>query len=124
MLIDNKDGVVMDTETVLTWQQGAVSKKYTWEGALKYCQNLSLAGYSDWRLPTIKELRTIVDKSRFALAINIDYFPDTWPSSYWSSTTHTYCADYAWGMYFYLGYDRKYYKSRCLYVRAVRGGEE
>jgi hypothetical protein len=55
---DNGDGTVTDASTGLMWQQDGLTNK-SWEQALSYCENLSLAGYSDWRLPTVKELRSL-----------------------------------------------------------------
>jgi hypothetical protein len=119
---DNGDGTVTDISTGLTWQKASSSGK-TWEQALAYCEGLSLGGNTDWRLPTIKELRSLADYSRYNPAINTTYFPDTVSSLYWASTTH---ADYtynAWGVYFYNGYDLMSYKNGSYYVRAVRGGQ-
>ncbi|MBU1657623.1 DUF1566 domain-containing protein [bacterium] len=60
---DNKNGVVVDRATSLMWQDNSdvINKKYKWGEAVKYCSELNLAGYDDWRTPTISELLTIVD---------------------------------------------------------------
>ena len=43
----------------LMYQNQPFIKRYTWEGAKEYCQNLTLGGYNDWRLPTKLELNKI-----------------------------------------------------------------
>jgi hypothetical protein len=48
---------VVDEATGLMWQKGEPSEK-TWQAAMDYCSNLSLAGHSDWRLPSLEELKT------------------------------------------------------------------
>ena len=74
--IDNDDGTVTDTDTGLMWQKATAPGTYTWEQALLYCENLNLGGYRDWRLPTVKELGSILDFTRYKPAINISYFPE------------------------------------------------
>jgi hypothetical protein len=70
---DNGDGTVTDNVTGLTWQQspdtdgdGAidVADKRTYSQAGDYCQNLTLAGHADWRLPDIKQLYSLIDFGR------------------------------------------------------------
>lgn len=80
--VDNDDGTVTDLTTGLMWQQNLPDSKYTFEECVIYASNSSLAGYSDWRLPTIKELyslilysgRTGIDESSSVPYLNTDYF--------------------------------------------------
>ena len=120
--IDNGDGTVTSTDTGLMWQKATALGTPTWQQALSYCENLTLAGYNDWRLPNRNELQSLVDYTRYDPAINTDYFPDT-ASNYWSSTTYAGYPGGAWGVPFGLGYIYDYYKSDYDYVRAVRGGQ-
>jgi len=122
---DLGNGVVRDNVTGLEWQQDTAPGTYTWDQANTYCENLTLGGRSDWRLPTIKELSMLVDSSRPypGPTINTTYFPNTQSSYYWSSTTNAYYPDYAWSVNFFLGYMPNDGKSSGNYVRAVRGGQ-
>jgi Protein of unknown function (DUF1566) len=119
---DNGDGTVTDKFTDLMWQQAGSSSNLTWEQSLAYCENLNLGGYTDWRLPTIKELRSLVDFSRYSPSINTTFFPNT-QTFYCSSTTYTKDTYSAWGVYFNDGYDGYSFKVNGGYVRAVRGGQ-
>lgn len=62
--VDNGDGTITDNATGLMWMQNDNGSAILWENALNYAENLSYAGYSDWRLPDIKELQSIIDYSR------------------------------------------------------------
>ena len=121
--VDNGNGTVTDIETKLMWQQETAGQM-NWDDAMSYCPGLSLAGYKDWRLPTLDELGTLVDYStQTPPKINHMFFPDTRSSFYWSSTTYALYTDYAWGVYFGYGSGRMLGKGSSLYVRAVRGGQ-
>ncbi|MEK7846656.1 MAG: DUF1566 domain-containing protein, partial [Nitrospinota bacterium] len=95
----------------------------TWESAITYCEGLSLGSYTDWRLPNIKELKSIVDNTKYNPSIDTTYFPNTNSSIYWSSTTVADLTSYAWGVDFYDGYVYYDFKSYNGYVRCVRGGQ-
>jgi hypothetical protein len=58
--VNNLDGTITDADTGLIWTQVPTSAR-NWAAALNYAENLTLAGYSDWRLPNIKELQTLTD---------------------------------------------------------------
>lgn len=94
---DNKDGTVTDHATGLTWMKADNGKPMTWEQALKYAENLKAGGYSNWRLPNVKELQSIVDYNRAPDALDkkarsaaIDpIFQLTQQESwFWTGTTH------------------------------------
>jgi len=113
----------------LMYQNQYFTEVYTWEEALTYAKELRLGGYSDWRLPSIHELKVLLleekkekkfIKESFYLSIPIDY---AW---FWSSTEYTNFKDdndtsEAWNINFtdgHLNYSNKLYK---LYVLCVRG---
>lgn len=58
---DNGNKTVSDNNTGIVWQKTPDYKHYSHDDAIRYCENLTLASYSDWRLPTIKELFSIAD---------------------------------------------------------------
>ncbi|HZX48176.1 MAG TPA: DUF1566 domain-containing protein [Nitrospirota bacterium] len=121
-LTDNGNGTVTDSGTHLMWQQGENSSM-TWEAALSYCEGLTLAAQTDWRLPNIKELSSIVDDTRYNPSIDTTYFPGTISSGYWSSTTHAGYTSLAWLVGFSSGSTGNGFKTFSLYARCVRGGQ-
>lgn len=117
---DNLDGTVTDSVTGLMWQKGDDGITKNWQTALSYCEVLLLAGHSDWRLPDIKELESIVDDSIFSPAIDTNFFPSAYSSFYWSATTFANITPYAWDVNFYDGNVYGYLKSYNYYARCVR----
>ena len=59
---DNGDGTVSDLVTGLMWQ-GDPGEKMTYDQAVAGVSSFNLAGYTDWRLPTIKELYSLIQFS-------------------------------------------------------------
>ncbi len=53
------NGVVEDTETGLMWACRDNGADIAWKEAKTYCENFKRAGYTDWRLPTLKEMKMI-----------------------------------------------------------------
>jgi len=90
------DGTVLDTDTGLTWQENAPSAALTESDAAAYCATLSLYG-GGWRLPTERELFTLVDYATNFPLIDQTGFPNSippassngpyWQRVYWSSTS-------------------------------------
>ena len=96
-LVDNKDGTVSDLATGLMWARADSGRGMNWRDALNYCETLTLAGHDDWRLPSAKELQSLVDYTRAPDARDAAHrgpaidpvFRTTDPdASFWSSTTH------------------------------------
>ncbi len=108
----------------LQWQDNIdvtiVTRDY--DGAVKYCEDLSLDWHDDWRLPTIKELQTIVDINRTYYPIKSSFDNLAFQGSYWTSNTFAWDeVSYAWAVNFYDGNIGRKYKSDEFYVRCVRG---
>src|SRR3989304_1317520 len=58
-LLDNGDGTVTDISNGFVWQKADTEKPVSWQEAKEYCRTLTLGGHSDWRLPTIAELKAL-----------------------------------------------------------------
>lgn len=81
--------VILDNITWLYWMSDwlVAWTSNSWTMALSYCANLNLWGYTDWRLPDITELSSLVDLNLYVPSINLTYFI-IYVSTYWSSTTY------------------------------------
>jgi hypothetical protein len=105
------DGTVIDTKTKLVWEQaeGDATGSLDWPAAKQFCATLRLGGPEHWRLPTIKELFTLVDVSAefmttpryFAIDEGVFATPS---NALWSSTPEPGTAAtgkaFAWALYF------------------------
>jgi hypothetical protein len=115
------NGTVYDTKTKLTWQQGISATTYTQADASTYCSALPLNGVK-WRLPTMRELTTIVDLSVAPPGPTIDSaaFPGTPQAYFWSSTPYSGLPGSAWSVHFYYGFSYGNTVTDTSYARCVR----
>lgn len=82
-------GIVKDNKTGLYWQQAAAPTTFSFADAMTYCSsNTAALPGNGWRLPTVKELLTLVDDSVASPGPTIDAsaFPSTPANDFWSST--------------------------------------
>lgn len=103
-LIDNGDGTVTDAKTGLMWSQCSLGQTWSdtgckeeaaslsWQQALQaanqFNHNGGLAGHSDWRIPNVKELGSLVEHQCHSPAINLAFFPDTPSATYLAATVN------------------------------------
>ena len=115
-------------------------KAYDWESAYEIAKSKQFAGYSDWRLPSLQELRGLVycSKGRGGViggclnsghqeptkpTINQALFPNTEPGFYWSSSPYALYSNNAWSVYFVNGYGYNDNRNNSHRVRLVRSGQ-
>ncbi|MBI5546720.1 MAG: DUF1566 domain-containing protein [Deltaproteobacteria bacterium] len=111
---------VRDNKTGLTWQRGVPTSYYSWANAQSYCQALNLGGFSSgWRLPTKKELETLVDRRDNNPSIDSTAFPNTPSEWFWTSTPYA-SAGSAWYVYFDFGFSDYGDTTYICKVRCVR----
>lgn len=111
---DNGDGTITDMVTGLMWQQGLFNNKYPYAMCVAYADTCTLAGYGDWRLPTIKELYSLIlftgstglDESSAVPYINTDYF------------------DFRFGTEFGERYIDSQYATKTIYTSTTMNGDE
>jgi hypothetical protein len=133
----NDDGTVLDKTTGLTWMRCALGQRwngstcagraatFTWSDSDWAKDAVNLDGYaerSDWRVPVIPELASIVELGCVDRRINSDVFPATPAAAFWSSMEKPGTQDYAYAMDFGAGGAAPVLKSTPGAVRLVRGG--
>jgi hypothetical protein len=141
--VDHGDGTVTDTVTGLMWKQCSEGQSgsgcatgsaalFTWGDALQRVVNVNAGsasenlGYEDWRLPNLKELRSLVETACYSPAINTTLFPATPSTGFWPSSprVNDSATRFAWVVFFDYGYDDLRYKFNYHpRVRLVRAGQ-
>lgn len=121
---------VTDSTTGLIWQRCSAGQSwssgtvtcngtaatYTHEAALSFAKT-----QTGWRLPNVKELSSITDKTRINPAIDVTAFPATPASWFWTSTPYAEAGSSAWHVGFSDGGVYSHYgRNHTLYVRLVR----
>lgn len=119
---DNGNDTITDFATGLMWQQSDAhnNSTRTHDQAIAYCNDLSLTGNGNWRVPEVKELSTIVDYRRFSPSIESAYFPETISEFYWSASSYANDNSLAWLINFNGGLVTTDNKTNAYYVRCVR----
>jgi hypothetical protein len=130
---DNGNGTVTDNNTGLMWMKGEEAKTYNWYKATgtyhkdnnPSSENVCGNHGAGWRLPSIRELMSIVDYSipYSGPTIQKTYFPEATYNDYWSSTACAYTPDYGWATKFITGGLSRVYMNDEWSVRCVRGTE-
>jgi hypothetical protein len=142
---DNGDGTITDNNTKLVWEKladdGSIHDRdiqYSWDNAVAVhvggLNTASFAGYTDWRVPNVKELLSIVDYENVGPAVSTAFNTGCTPGctvlscsctaafNYWSSTTYVITPGNAWFVNFHSGLPNAGGKPFSNHVRAVRGG--
>ena len=124
---------VIDTVTGLVWQKcslgqsdstcSGTAQTYTWAAALQTAETQSQQTGQNWRLPDLKELRSIVEEKCNDPAINSSIFPNTIPLEYWSASPYPNYIYGAWNVDFGSGGSIETIKEFIKYVRLVRTGQ-
>ena len=120
--LDNSDRTILDRLTDLTWEKSINPTQLTWEDAILHCEGLNLGGNSDWRLPNIKEIRSLSDENKVQPSVNNTSFTGVTITKYWSSTSLPNQTTKAWYLDNNFGITTYDVKTATHSVWAVRGG--
>lgn len=125
--MDNGNGTVTDLATGLIWQKSGTSRVMSWEEAKDYVKQFNqnrFGGYTDWHLPTIEELASLMEESWKNGDMFIDPVFDIHQKCFWSSDT---CGtDKAWKANYHLGFimdSQVNYKNAVRAVRSLKTAE-
>ena len=126
--VGTTDQCVTDSLTGLMWVRSPSITLATWANALTSANNLSLCGFSDWRLPNVNELESLVNRevTNQAAFLNDQFFDDVQAFTYWSSSSSADNAANAWTVSMNNGSvlaGDKADKSNSYHVWPVRAGQ-
>ena len=93
--LNNGNGTITDTITGLMWQQ-VDGGEMTFDKATTYANDLVLGGFSDWRMPTVLELHSILHLDKNNPALNTTYFTSPTAQYWWSGQKQVNDATKAW----------------------------
>lgn len=133
---DNGNGTLTDSKTGLIWKQCLEGQDYPgcsgqvygydWNDALKEAANSNFAGSSNWRVPSIRELESLVETHCSGPAVNAALFPNVYTGEHWSSSPAAgnpqSAWQSAWTVNFGSGYSGITYRYGLSALRLVRGG--
>ncbi len=114
---------IIDNVTGLMWAKSPDSTMRTWKDALGYTKDFILCGHSDWRMPNINELDSLVNENQAnpGAWLNTQGFSNVPDGLYWSSTTYANNTDDAWIVLLSVGHAGSFNKAfNSVYVWPVR----
>jgi hypothetical protein len=106
-----------------TWENETCegnAQLFTWQQALKLSYGYEYNDSRNWRLPNIKELVVIAERSCVRPAVNEQAFPETPPDDFWTSTPSMFDTQRAWSVGFFNGTSSIKAKDRSIHIRLVR----
>ena len=131
----HNDATATDNTTGLMWMRCSLGQEWdgrtcsgaaisvSWADGLKAAAGYEFAGYADWRLPNKNELESIVEGRCFSPAINVEIFPATPTTFFWSSSPYAAVLEGAWSVDFGYGAVNATVKSASIHIRLVRDEE-
>jgi hypothetical protein len=116
---------VTDNLTGLIWAQNAnMGGLMTWAAAITYCEGLNYGGQTDWRLPNVYEMQSLIDIGRYGPALPLGHpFSGVSAAYYWASSTYMNNSNQAWVVHVQHGYMASDTKTLTHYVWPVRSGQ-
>jgi hypothetical protein len=118
---DNREAV-QDKKTGLVWERSPTLAMSDWEMAQQRCSSNHGGSSNDWRVPTVQELRTLLEPSSVDVKLPADHpFANVEPSIYWSSTERRENGAYASFVDFGSGGSATLEKYMPTFVWCVRG---
>ena len=117
---DTTDDTVVESRTGLVWDRRGTPTKRNWQNALAHCADSTHDGRTDWRLPSLNELLTLIDYDATTGARIDPAFDDVSADNHWTSTTRFNRAVLVYGIDFSFGDYSERQKSRDHSVRCVR----
>ncbi|MGJ8680341.1 DUF1566 domain-containing protein [Paraglaciecola sp.] len=130
--IDNGDGTATNATLGLTWMRCSLGQTWenetctgdaselTWSQALQASHGFVYAGKSGWRVPNVKELASLTERSCVRPAINEIFFPNTPSDDFWTSTPSVIDPQRSWVIAFFNSSNSIKEKSLFVFTRLVR----
>ena len=129
------DGTVSDKESGLMWMTCAIGMsgkrceqgkptEFTWQAALQFAETFNkqggFAGHTDWRLPTVKESHTLIDRQCNNPAMNARVFINAPSYRFWTVSPVAATPEFTWGLATDYGYVSPFGRRTLGLLRLVR----
>jgi hypothetical protein len=130
--VDNADGTATDVTLGLVWMRCSLGQVWidetcsgdaselTWQQALQAAHGYIYAEQLGWRVPNMKELASLTERSCVRPAINEFFFPNTSSDDYWTSTPSVVDPERAWVIAFFNSSNSLKDKNLFVFTRLVK----